>query len=195
LGVVQAYNSDEEADDVVATLVRGPLRGQRNVILSNDRDFLQLVTETDNLLTPTQGKRKETLYDPDTLVREWGVTSSQMVTLRALLGDSSDNLPGVPTVPEKVLVGLVKNYSTIDGIYSASLVELTKLRYERLMAAEKQVRLNYEIMGLKDVSYVEIDPRPDPVLATERLRDIDAQVEPVLSAFFKIRSNEMYKSS
>jgi len=188
LGVTQHYNPQEEADDVIATLLRGPLRGQNNIVLSSDRDLLQLVTETDNLLTPAQGKRKEVLYDIGILTEEWGVGPSQIVTLRALLGDTSDNLPGVPTVPQKVLLGLVQLYGTIDGIFASNLAGLTKLRYHCLRSSEAQVRLNLDIMTLRDVPLTEVVPNPDQSAATERLTDVDVQAEPILAAFFGERT-------
>ena len=184
LGVSQHYNPGEEADDAIATLLRGPLRGQRNIVLSSDRDLLQLVSETDHLLTPAQGKRRETLYDTATLSEEWGVGPSQIVTLRALLGDNSDNLPGVPTVPQKVLLGLVQLYGTIDGIFASNLAGLTKLRYQCLRDSEAQVRLNFDIMTLRDLPLTEIVPNPDQKAASARLTDVDVQAEPILTVFF-----------
>lgn len=184
LGVTQAFNPEEEADDVIASLLRGRMAGARNLILSSDRDLLQLVTEADHLLCPAQGKRKETIFDPATLEAEWGVPPAQIVALRAMYGDSSDNLPGVPTVPEKVLVELLKLYGSLDGIFSSNLAGLTKLRYERLRAAEKQVRLNEEIMTLRTVPITTVLPTQDRKAATERLTDVDVDVDPLLAVLF-----------
>jgi 5'-3' exonuclease/transcription antitermination factor NusG len=190
LGVTQVLNEGEEADDAIAALVKGRLKGQENIILSSDRDLLQLITETDRLLTPAQGKRKETLYDINALKEEWGVGPDQIVTLRALLGDSSDNIPGVPTVPQKVLTGLVQLYGTIDGIFSSNLAGLTKLRYECLRTAESQVRLNLDLMTLREVPLAEVAPNPDQTAAEEWLTDVDVQPESILTAFFGERAEE-----
>lgn len=184
LGVAQAFNAGEEADDVIASLVRGPLKGHRNLILSSDQDLLQLLSETDFLMTPAQGKRKETIYDKSLLTQEWGVGPEKIVALRALLGDTSDNIPGVPTVPGKVLTELLQLYGSIHGIYASNLAGLTKLRYERLRAAERQVRLNETIMTLRTVPYEEVPPKRDQVIASERLTDVDVEVEPMVRVFF-----------
>lgn len=184
LGVAQYRNQDEEADDVIASLVWGPLKGHRKLILSSDRDFLQLVTETTHVLTPAQGKRKEAIYTTKAVSDEWGVEPFKMVTLRALMGDNSDTIPGVPTVPKDILVGLVELYGTIDGIFASNLAGLTKLRYEKLRTAEKQVRLNYELMRLRLVSYEEVSPNPNQITASDRLTSVSVKVEPVLKAFF-----------
>lgn len=183
-GVTQAWNDEEEADDVIASLIRGPLKGQRNAILSSDRDLLQLVSKTDTLITPAQGKRKETAYTPDLLKEEWGVEPSQMVTLRALAGDSSDDIPGVPTVNRNILKDLVHLYGTIDGIYSSNLAGLTRTRYERIKTSEKQVRLNEQLMTLRTIPYQVVTSRPNHTAASERLADVDVDAEPMLRGFF-----------
>lgn len=188
LGVTQVYNPQEEADDVIATLVRGRLKGQQNVFMSTDRDLLQLVSETDRFLVPSQGKRREALYDVAKVTEEWGVAPDNIVSLRALLGDSSDNIPGVPTVPQKVLTELLQLYRSIDSIYRSNLAGLTKLRYKCLREAELQVRLNLDLMTLRDVPLTDIAPNPDQTAAVERLTDVDVQVEPILAAFFGVAS-------
>jgi len=184
LGVTQVFNKVEEADDVIATLVRGRLKGQHTIILSADRDLLQLVSEDVNLLVPAQGKRKETLFTPALLTEEWGVGPDKIVALRALLGDTSDNLPGVPTVPQKVLTALLELYGSIDGIYASNLAGLTKHRYDCVKTSEQQVRLNFDVMTLQDVPVTEVPPNPDQKSAVTRLSDVDVQVEPVVAAFF-----------
>lgn len=194
-GVQQYINPDEEADDVIAALVRGPLKGKRNVMLSSDRDLLQLVTPTDVLLVPAQGKLKETFFDVDAVVGKYGVQPLNMVNLRALQGDTSDNLPGVPTVPDKVLVNLLELYGSVDGIYKSSLAGLTKLRYDRLRSAESQVRLNFELMTLRDVPFTEIPTSTNQTAAEARLLDVDVQVEPILAAFFAESATGFVKST
>jgi DNA polymerase-1 len=188
LGVSQVYNPFEEADDVLATLVRGRHKGQQNIILSTDQDLLQLITDTDRLLVPTQGKRREAIYDLEKLKEEWGVGPELIVSLRALLGDTSDNIPGVPTVPEKVLTSLLVRHGSIDGIYNSNMAGLTKLRYRLLLESEKQVRLNLELMTLRDVTLTDIPSAPDADAATERLEDVDVQFEPVLASLLGVQA-------
>jgi hypothetical protein len=79
---------------------------------------------------------------------------------------------------------LVELYGTIDGIFTSNLAGLTKLRYEKLRTAEKQVRLNYELMRLRLVPYHEVPPNPNPTIVSDRLTDVSVKVEPVLRAFF-----------
>lgn len=191
LGVTQAYNPEEEADDVIASLVRGELRGQQNVVLSTDHDLMQLITETDRLLLPTQGKRKESLYDLVALRDGWGVGPDKIVSLRAMLGDTSDNIPGIPTVPQKVLTDLLQLYGSIDGIYASNLAGLTKKRYECVRQSEKQVRLNLDLMTLREVPIQRVAAVPDPQSASNKLSDVDVQAETLLSVFFPGHSGEV----
>lgn len=184
LGVTQAYNQDEEADDVLAALVRGPLKGQRNLILSTDRDLLQLVTDTDQVLVPAVGGRKEILFDVAAVRAEYGVGPELMPVLRSFLGDDSDNIPGVPRIPAKTVANLVRVYGGIDGVYSSSLAEVTKFQYAKLREAESQVRLNERLMRLAaDMPFVTLDPNPDPTAARVRLQDVEVQPDPILAAF------------
>lgn len=183
LNVVQAHSPDEEADDVICSLVRGELKGHYNVIVSTDRDFLQLVSFTNLLLVPKVGGREEILYDPDKVVEEYGVAPDDMVALRAMLGDTSDNLPGVPKVSTKVLTSLLREHKTIDGIFSSSLVGLTAKQYQSLKSTEDQVRLNLELMSLQEVGYMSnfvVDAEPNKAIHLLAARGIQAEtiVEP-----------------
>ncbi len=185
VGVYQAYNADEEADDVIASLVRGPLQGQRNLIVSTDRDLLQLVTETDHVLAPAQGGKKETIFDPAAVVAGYGVPPAKMPILRAFLGDSSDNIPGVPRVPAKIVTALVKLYGTVDGVYASNLAGLTKFQYAKIRESEAQVRLNARLMALDiRTPFVLVDPDADQTVATGRLQDVDMKADSLLGTFF-----------
>lgn len=184
LGVRQVFNSEEEADDVLATLVRGPLAEDRNLIFSTDKDFLQVVTDTTMLLTPAIGSRKEILYNPERVKEVFGLPPDGVVQLRAFYGDQSDNLPGVPRVPKKTLKSLVVAHKTVQGVYSSGLASLSRGQYERLRTAESQVRLNLEAMSLVDVELTHIYPDVDADEASRRLGGIDVDPSPILKAFF-----------
>lgn len=186
LGVCQTYVPEEETDDLIACLVRGKLAGQNNIIVSSDHDFLQLVTRTDTLLTPKSGPKQEVLYDPDKVMAEYGVLPSKMVALRALTGDTSDNLKGVPRVPTKVLAALVNAHETVEGIYASGLSGVSPNQYDKIRASEKQVRLNAELMQLKtDIIFEVVEASPDPEEAVRRLEALDIQAEPITKAFFR----------
>lgn len=185
-GISQLHNPDEETDDIIACLLKNKLVGKHNVIVSTDRDFLQLVTYTDLLLVPKQGSRPETLYDPDRVVSEYGVPPRLMVHLRALSGDTSDNLPGVPRVPRKILAALLTAHGSIDGVYASSLAGVTKTQYEKIRGFEKQARLNVELMALRtDLDYQVREAAPDFDGAFDALKQCSIQPETLISTFFQ----------
>lgn len=184
-GVWQAGVEGEEADDVVASLVRGRLEGQHNLIVSNDRDFMQLVTETTHVLVPAVGAGKERLCTPAIVQEEYGVPADKMVHLRAIGGDTSDNIPGAPGCGNKTASKLLQLYGTVEGIYSSSLAGLSPALCEKLRGAEKQVRLNLTLMALvTDLPVVLVPPLPDAKVATQYLDDIEMKPTRVMPAFF-----------
>lgn len=191
LGVWQATNKDEEADDIIAALVRGPLKSEQNLIFSTDRDFLQLVTETTEVLAPGTGNRHEARYTMKMIEEDYGIPPYRMVQLRAFFGDDSDNIPGVPRVPKKVLKALLQAHGSVDGVYNSGLTGLTKAQYERLRSSEPQVRINLDLMSLVDVPVSVQDPDVDPDAATAKLREVEVNPDPICSSFFGRRSTEV----
>jgi len=184
MGLRQVWNSREEADDVIATLVRGELDGQTNLVYSTDRDFLQLVSSSTKLLYPAIGSRREVLFDEAGVENLYGVRPCKMLQLRALFGDESDNLPGVPRVPKKVLKSLVQSYGDVDGVYTSGLSAVNRGQYERLRGAEPQVRINLEVMALVNVEVSRTDPDVDEDGVARRLEDLDIKAASILQAFF-----------
>jgi 5'-3' exonuclease/transcription antitermination factor NusG len=184
LGVYQAFNPEEEADDVMATLVRDRLKGQLNAILTTDRDMLQLVTETDHQLVPAVGTGKEKLYTVESVINEYGVGPDRITQVRALMGDTSDEIPGADGFGLKTSSKLVKVYGTLEQLFTSNFAGLTPKQFTSLRAAEKQVRLNLELMKLHDDLVLTIvGPDPDQIAATERLREVDIKPDPLLAFF------------
>jgi DNA polymerase-1 len=109
---------DFEADDVLATLaVRGREQGYRVLLVSGDRDTIQLVNDDVTLLYPSrQGVSDLTRYDPDKVRDRYGIEPHQYPEVAALVGETSDNLPGVPKVGEKTAVKWLGLYGSLDGI-------------------------------------------------------------------------------
>jgi 5'-3' exonuclease/transcription antitermination factor NusG len=185
LGVFQAFNPVEEADDVIATLVRDRLCGQQNVILSTDRDLLQLVTPTDHQLVPAVGAGKEKIYTIESVTEEYGVGPDRILHVRALVGDTSDDIPGADGFGLKTASKLVKVYGTLERLFASNFAGLSQKQFNTLRAAEKQVRLNLELLKLQDDLVLTIvGPDPDQIAATERLREVDVKPDPLLAAFF-----------
>lgn len=109
-----------EADDILGTLsLACEQNGDECVISTGDRDSLQLVSDRTRvfLAATKKGKPEIISYDPSLLYEVYGLTPPEMIELKALMGDSSDNIPGVPGVGEKTATDLVRRFHSIDYIY------------------------------------------------------------------------------
>ena len=109
-----------EADDVLGTLSRyGEKQGLHVTILSGDRDTFQLATDNVTIRIPrTKGGKTETdLFDRSKILETYGIEPKQLIEVKGLQGDSSDNIPGVPGIGEKTALSLIQKYGTIDNLY------------------------------------------------------------------------------
>ncbi|MGC9396032.1 MAG: DNA polymerase I [Anaerolineae bacterium] len=137
---------DYEADDVLGTLSRQAAdAGLDVVIVTGDRDALQLVDEHVTVLT--SGRRfSDTLhYTPDAVREKYGLEPEQLIDLKAMMGDKSDNIPGVRGVGEKGGTGLLQKYGTLDNIY-AHLDEITT-RYQNALTKNRDMAYLSQHLG------------------------------------------------
>ena len=120
LGVVRIEREGLEADDIIGILSRECSDdGEKCVIITGDRDAFQLTDEnvTVKLATTKQGGTQDEIYTPAEIKAKYGLDVSQLIDLKALMGDSSDNIPGVAGVGEKTAVTLLEKYGTLEGVY------------------------------------------------------------------------------
>lgn len=111
-----------EADDVLGTLAKeGEKAGLDVTILSGDRDIFQLATEKISIRIPhtKAGKTEVDTFGEAEILEKYGVKPIQLIEVKGLMGDTSDNIPGVPGVGEKTALELIKQYGSIDNIYEA----------------------------------------------------------------------------
>ena len=111
-----------EADDILGTAAAVCERnGWDCVVVTGDKDSLQLVSDTTSVcnVKTVRGQTETILYTPESFRAEYGFAPAQMVDLKALMGDSSDNIPGVPGIGEKTALDLVRRYGTVNRIYSS----------------------------------------------------------------------------
>ncbi|MBP3619760.1 MAG: DNA polymerase I [Clostridia bacterium] len=104
-----------EADDIIGTVAKQS--GQKNVLVSGDRDLLQLIDENTNVWLTKKGVSDIEVYDETVLKEKFGFAPSGIIDLKALMGDSSDNIPGVAGVGEKTALSLLDSYVDLDGVY------------------------------------------------------------------------------
>ena len=109
-----------EADDILGTLAAEAVKsGNECVVATGDRDSLQLVSENTRVLLATtrMGQTEVIDYTPEKVLERYGVTPKEMIELKALMGDSSDNIPGVAGIGEKTATDLISRFHSIDYIY------------------------------------------------------------------------------
>ncbi len=143
-----------EADDLIATAIEHAREhGLTTVVCSGDKDLLQLVAD-DVIVWDAMHQR---VYGRDEVIEKWGVPPERVQDLLALMGDSSDNVPGVEHVGEKTAAKLLAEHGSLDGIYK-SLDKVKGKTREYLQQHEADARLSYQLVGLKrDVHGVDFD--------------------------------------
>ena len=121
MGCTVVEQDGYEADDILGTLSkRAQVQGVPCYIATGDRDSLQLVGENVTVLLAAtrMGKPETIVFDPAAVYEKYGLTPDALIDLKALMGDTSDNIPGVPGVGEKTALDLLHQYDTLDGVYA-----------------------------------------------------------------------------
>lgn len=146
-----------EADDIIGTLaLDGDKQNWDVKVISGDQDLLQLVSDHVTVDLTKKGVSEVVSYTPESMVKEMELTPEQIIDLKALMGDSSDNIPGVPGVGIKTATKLIKEYKTLDNIY-ANLDKITaKKLNENLTKYKEDAYLSYELATIKRDSPIEI---------------------------------------
>jgi len=104
-----------EADDIIGTIAK--TSNLENVLVSGDRDLLQLIDDDTNVWLTKKGVTEIEKYDEKTLMEKFGLKPCGIIDLKSLMGDSSDNIPGILGVGEKTALNLLHEYQTLDGVY------------------------------------------------------------------------------
>ena len=152
-----------EADDVIGTV--GKICSRQDwecVIVTGDRDSLQLIDENVHvkLVISKAGQTNATLYTQEVFQQEYGFEPKKLIDLKALMGDSSDNIPGVAGVGPKTAKELLGKFGSLDGVYEhiddASI--RPKLR-EKLLAGKDSAYLSYDLATIRPEAPIEFTPR------------------------------------
>ena len=160
-----------EADDILGTAGRICAASDWDcVIVTGDRDSLQLVAEhvSVKLVVTRGGQTNTTLYTPEVFEAEYGFAPIRMIDLKSLMGDSSDNIPGVAGVGPKTATQLLVQYGTLDGVY-AHLDELKDSVRKKLEAGRENAYLSYELATIR--CEAPVDFRPEDCLVREADND------------------------
>ncbi len=175
-----------EADDIIGTLalqadeetdlVRAGESEKQGVklsewetfIVSSDLDMLQIVDENTRMYRVLKGFSKLEEIDVAGVEAKYGIKKSQFLDLKALKGDSSDNIPGVPGIGEKTAVKLLNEYGTLDGVYE-HLDEIKGATKTKLAAGEESARMSYQLAKIMTNAPVQLAQLPDLVIDKERI--------------------------
>ncbi len=151
-----------EADDVIGTVGRICSNNSWEcVIVTGDRDSLQLIDENVHvkLVIARPGQTTATLYNEDVFTREYGFAPKKLIDLKALMGDSSDNIPGVAGVGPKTATELLLKFGTLDGVYE-NLEDASirpKLR-EKLETSKDNAYLSYDLATIRTNAPIDFAP-------------------------------------
>ncbi|MCL4254177.1 MAG: DNA polymerase I, partial [Anaerolineae bacterium] len=141
-----------EADDLIGTLV--DQAKPQNVmvhIITGDRDLLQLLDTHVRVQLPSPKAKEDDVYDTDLFIEKWGISPRQLVDYKALVGDPSDNIPGVKGVGDKTAKKLLQNYGTLEALYD-HLQELSDKERQKLIEGNDNAFLSQRLARiLRDV--------------------------------------------
>ena len=154
LGIPAVGLESFEADDVLATLARivDELQG-RCYLVTNDKDCRQAITDRVSLYNI----RKDLVFDREAVLDEWGITPEQVVDFQSLVGDSVDNVPGVPLIGPKIARQLLQQYGTLEGVLDHAHEVSGKKRKQNLIEGRDQALLSRSLVKLDRHVPIEID--------------------------------------
>ncbi len=142
-----------EADDIIGTLTR-KFDDVKSIIITGDRDCLQLINEKTEVWLTKHGISEIVDMNERHLLDEWGLKPSQIIDLKALMGDASDNIPGVAGIGEKGAKALLNEWGTVQNIY-ANLDKIGGKVHEKLVNGREMCMLSYDLATIR--TNVDID--------------------------------------
>ena len=152
-----------EADDVIGTV--GKICSNHDwecVIVTGDRDSLQLIDQNVHvkLVISKNGQTTATLYDVEKFHAEYGFDPPKMVDLKALMGDNSDNIPGVPGIGPKTASELLQKFGSLDALYqNLSSADIRPKLREKLETGEESARLSYDLATICTNAPIDFEPK------------------------------------
>ncbi|TMW71693.1 DNA polymerase I [Alteribacter natronophilus] len=148
-----------EADDIIGTLSRNAAADGWDVkVYTGDKDLLQLVDDRISVAMMKKGITNMDTYDEAMIGEKYGIRPEQIIDMKGLMGDSSDNIPGVPGVGEKTALKLLKAHGTVEGVYE-SLDEVSgKKLKEKLESNKEQAFMSKELATIMCEAPIEVKP-------------------------------------
>ena len=179
LGFVQVSKAGWEADDILGTLAAAcEAAGGTTLLATGDRDSLQLVDDATTVLLATN---KETIpMDPAAIREKYGIEPPQLIDVKSLMGDASDNIPGVPGIGEKTALALISKFGSLQGVYDNIDDKAVKPgQRAKLTANRDKADLSYMLGTIRKDAPIETDPAAylrqpgDPAAAAQLLAALE----------------------
>lgn len=154
LGVPVLQIEGYEADDILATIAKQTEeQGGNCFVVTSDKDCRQLITDNVKMYNI----RKQQVFDAEALSQDWGIRPDQVVDYQALVGDSVDNVPGVPLIGPKAARGLLEKHDTLDAVLEHADPNSKKKRDQNLITFRDQAILSRELVRLVNDVPIEVD--------------------------------------
>ncbi len=174
--------SGYEADDIIGSTVKSPMyKDFEIIIVTGDRDLLQLIDDNTSVFLAGGAFSASKLLDKDNVNGKFGVESSEIVDYKALRGDPSDNIPGVPGVGEKTATDLINEFHNLENVY-ANLDKIKPAIVKKLEAGKDSAYISRELAKIITDLSIQID------LSASEYRDIDFQEGKKLFEYYEFRT-------
>ena len=156
---IKSYDlKNYEADDIIGTLAKeAEGEGFQITIVTGDRDLTQLATDQTTVAITKKGVSEIEEYTPEHIEEKFGLNSRQIIDMKGLVGDTSDNYPGVTKVGEKTAIKLLKKYGSIEGIYDQiDEMRQSKMK-EHLIEDKEQAFMSKDLARIRQDAPIEVD--------------------------------------
>lgn len=182
---IKRYEKDlYEADDIIGTLAKKAKEsGIQAKVVTGDKDLLQLVDENVTVLLTKKGITDVDQYTPEKVFERYELTPDKIIDLKGLMGDSSDNIPGVPGVGEKTAIKLLKQFSTLEAIFEDVEAVSGKKLKEKLTENHEQAVMSKKLATINTDAPVDVD--------IESLVYQQAFNEPLIELFKELEFNTL----
>ena len=145
-----------EADDIIGTLAKSASNEMDVIIVSGDKDLTQLASEHVTVYVTRKGITDIEKYTPAHIEEKYGLTPEQIIDMKGLMGDSSDNIPGVPGIGEKTAIKLLKEHGTVEKLYEViDTLKASKMK-EKLVENEQLAHLSKKLATIHTEAPIEI---------------------------------------
>lgn len=176
-----------EADDLIGTIARFcEERDFEVIIVTGDRDALQLVSENVKVMITKKGISNLEVYDDDMVMEKYGVTPKQIIDFKGLVGDKSDNIPGVPGIGEKTATKLLDQYPTVEELIMNAENISSKRHQEKIRDNAEIALLSKRLATIKTDIPLDID--------VEELKVIEPDSDKLIELFRKYEFNSLIKT-